>query len=129
MKPSAAMPNGVKRLLDQHLGAAIERPAVQDHLAGPHLCQDGGGDRRHAGREHQTLLGLLVDGEPILDDFEIGVIEAGIDEPRPSFRRRLAAPGGIVEESRPSSAVRNTKVEVRNTGGFTDPSESAGSYP
>src|SRR5690606_6769816 len=33
------------------------------------------------------------------------------------------------KKSAPSSAVRNAKVDVRNTGGFTDPCDWNGSYP
>ena len=40
-------------------------------------------------------------GEAILEHFEIGIVEAGIDEPRGAAFRRLFAPGGIVEEIAP----------------------------
>ena len=81
----------------ERLGAAVERAAVQDHVAGPHEGEDGGRDRRHAGREHETVLGLLVDGEPVLDDLEVRVVEAGVDEARLSFPRRLAPARRVVE--------------------------------
>jgi hypothetical protein len=43
--------------------------------------------------------------------------------------RRFAAAGDIVEKVAASSAVLKTKVEVRNTGGFTAPSDKSGSKP
>ena len=43
-------------------------------------------------------LGPLEDGQAILDDFAVGMVEAGIDEAAALARRRLAAAGHVVEE-------------------------------
>src|SRR5579871_294763 len=85
-------------LLDQYLGAAIQWTAVQDRIAGPEIGQAGGGDRGHAGREHEAFFSSLVDGKSIFDDFQIRVVEAGIYKPRSAFGRWFSASGGIIEE-------------------------------
>ena len=67
---------------DQDFRASIERPAMQYRLAGMHIGEDRRDDGRHAGREHQPAFGFLVDGQSILDNFQVRMIEAGIDEAR-----------------------------------------------
>jgi hypothetical protein len=62
--------------VDEHLGAAVERKAVQDRVPGSHIGENGRGDRGHAGREDEAVLRLLIDGQPILDDLEVRMIEA-----------------------------------------------------
>ena len=83
---------------DQGLGAAIERAAVQDGVAGPQERQHGGGDRGHAAGEHGRALGLVPDRETVLQDFEVRVVEARIDQPRLLALVQLAPAGGEVEE-------------------------------
>ena len=67
--------------------------AVEDHVAGPGEGQDRGRDGRHAGGEQEAGFRLLEDGEPILNDLGIGVVESGIDEPRCLALWGLAAAG------------------------------------
>ena len=123
-KPDRADAEVDERARQQRLGAAIERLRMQDDVAGPGEGEQRRGDRRHAGGEQHALLGALVDGEPVLDDLAVGMVEARIDEAGAGACRRLAAAGDVVEEVAPSSADLNTKVEVRNTGGLTAPSDS-----
>ncbi len=107
----AAHAEARERLRDQRLRAPIERLRMQDHVARPRIGQDRGRDRRHAGAEEQPRLGALVDGEPILDDLAVGMVEARIDEPRRLARRcglasrdhveeLLAVLGGLEQEGR-----------------------------
>ena len=83
---------------EQRLGAAIERAGVDDRVARAQEGKAGGGDRGHAAGEDRAALRLVPDGEPVLQDLHVGVVEAGIDEPRLFPRPRLAPPGGEVEE-------------------------------
>jgi hypothetical protein len=48
---------------------------VQYLFSGPDKSQDGCSDSRYAGRENQTTFGFLMDRKPVLDNFEVGVIE------------------------------------------------------
>ena len=64
----------------QALGAAIERFGIGDDVAGPRQAEQRGRNRRHAGGEDQRLFGLFPDRQAIFEDFEIGVVEARIDE-------------------------------------------------
>ena len=128
-KPSRLDAERVQRLGEQRLGAAVERLAVQDR-------RRPAGRRRAASwrsptcrwRRRSPVSAPSKIGQAILDDLAVRVVEAGIDE---AGRRRPPAACGARRRSRrsrlPSSAVRNTKVEVRNTGGLTAPSDSAGS--
>jgi hypothetical protein len=52
-------------------------------------------DSRHTGREHQTAFGFLVDRKPIVDNFEVWVIEPRVDEARSPVERRRAASGHV----------------------------------
>ena len=71
---------------------------------------------------------MVVDRQPVLDDFQVGMVEARIDEPAGTHAlgRGLAA-GDDVEEIRTFLGAAKAKVEVRNTGGLTAPSDSEGS--
>ncbi len=89
---------GGERVADQRLGAAVERPAVQQHVARPQEGQQGRRDRRHAAGEDGAALGLVPYREAVLEDLEIGVVEAGIDEAGLLAHTRSAAPAGDVEE-------------------------------
>ena len=81
---------------EQGLGAAVERLAVQDHVARPGEGEQGRGDGRHAGTEQERGLAALVDGQPVLDDLAVGVVEARVDEAGAALRG-LLAPGDHVE--------------------------------
>jgi hypothetical protein len=52
----------------------------------------------HAGGKHQPACGFFVDREPILDDFQVRMIEARINEAGLPFDRRRAASSQIVEK-------------------------------
>ena len=87
-----------QRAGQQGFGAAVKRLAVQDHVARPDVGEQRGRDGGHAGGEDDAGLGALVDGQAVLDDLAVGVVEARIDEARDIASRRGAAAGGIVEE-------------------------------
>jgi hypothetical protein len=54
---------------------------MDDHVARLDQRQHQRGDRRHARREDQRILGLVPDAEAILEDLLIGSVEARIDQP------------------------------------------------
>ncbi len=115
-------------LRQQRFGAAVERLRMQNRVAGPDEGEQRGGDRRHAGGKQRAAFRPLIDGEPVLDDLAVRVVEARIDE---AGARCLPAARGGRRRSRRSRGrprpILKTKVEVRNTGGLTAPSESSGS--
>ena len=128
-KPDRSNAHVEERLGEQRFGAAIERLRMQDRIARTDEGEQGRGDRRHAGGKQRTAFRTLVDGQPVLDDLAVGVIETRIDQPAPVPAGGSRRPETKSKKSRPSSADLNTKVEVRNTGGLTAPSDNSGSYP
>lgn len=74
-----------------------ERLRVEDDVAWPRQRQQRRGDGRHAGGEEDACLGALVDGQPVLDDLAVGMIEAGIDEARAAGGGFLAAADDVEE--------------------------------
>ncbi len=90
---------------------------------GEKRCRNG----RHAGGEKRAALGSLINGEAILNNLAVGVIEARVDEASTPALWRFLAPGDIVEEITSVFADLKTKVDVRNTGGLTAPSDNSGS--
>ena len=100
-----------KRPCQQRLSAAVKGLRMQDRVARPDEGKERGGNRRHARREQDTCLRALVDGEAILDDLAIGVVEARIDEAGLAAARRLPASGDIVEEIAP--VFRGPECESR----------------
>ncbi len=67
---------GGQRLLDQRLRAPIQRLAHQDHIAGAHIGPQRRRNGRHAARENGGGLALLPERKPILEHFQVGVVEA-----------------------------------------------------
>ena len=87
-----------KRLRKQSFGPAIERLRVQNDVARADEGEDRGRNRRHAGREQRAFLGALVDGEPVLDDLAVGMIEPRINQARAHPLGRLAPTRDEIEE-------------------------------
>jgi hypothetical protein len=87
-----------QRFRQQRFGAAIERLRMQDHVARPNERENRGRNRRHPGRKQRTGLGALVDGEPVLDDLAVGMIEPRIDQARADSFRRLAPARDEIEK-------------------------------
>ena len=85
-------------VFQQRLGAAIERAAVQDRIARAQKGKAGGGDGRHAAGEDGGFLRLVPDRQPVLQNFQIGIVEAGIDQSALLARPRLPPPGGEIEK-------------------------------
>src|SRR6202043_577669 len=71
---------------------------MQNDIAGMDEGEDRGRDRRHAGREQRAFLGALVDREPVLDDFAVGMIEPRINQARTHSLGRLAPTPNEIEE-------------------------------
>ena len=82
---SADAPLG-QDLADQRFGAAIQRRRVHDLVAGPQEGQQHGADRRHAARGHDRVFGAVEQRQAILDDLQVRVIEAAVDEARSGVR-------------------------------------------
>src|SRR2546430_8025199 len=70
---------------------------MQYCFARSHVSEDNRDNGRHAGREYQPAFSFLVDCKPILDDFEVWMIESRIDEASLPVDRRRAASSHIVE--------------------------------
>jgi hypothetical protein len=87
-----------KRLGEQGFGPTIERLGMQNHVAWADEGEDRGRDRRHAGREQRAFVGALVDGEPVLDDLAVRVIEARINQTRAHPFGRFAPTRHKIEE-------------------------------
>ena len=114
-------------LVDQRLGAAVQRLAHQNHIAGTHIGPERRRNRRHAAREHRGGLALLPQRQAILEHLEIRIVESRIDEAARLAGLRLAAAGGVVEKILAVLRVLKTKVEVRKIGGLSEPSDNEGS--
>ena len=85
-------------VLEQRFGAAIEGPTMQNGVARPEKGEQRRRNRRHAAGEDGGTLGLIPDRQPILKDFEVGIVEARIDQTGFFARSRLTATGGKIEE-------------------------------
>ena len=90
-----------KRLRKQGFRSAIERLRVQNDVARADEGEDRGRNRRHAGREQRAFLGALIDGEPVLDDLAVGMIEPRIHQARAHPVGRLAPSRDEIEEVLP----------------------------
>jgi hypothetical protein len=99
---------------------------MDDHVARLHEGQQQGRDGRHAGGEGERVLRILPQAEAILEDFLVGPVEARIDQPSAPPGRLPVTPS---KKRLPAAALSNTKVEVRKIGGFSEPSDRAGSKP
>ena len=64
----------------QEVGAAIDGAGVDDDRTGSRIGPERGRDRRHAGGEHQIVLRLVPDRQPVLEHFEIGIVDPAVDE-------------------------------------------------
>ena len=101
---------------------------MQQHVARPQQRQEDGADRRHARRGDRRRLGPVQQGQPVLDDLQIRMVEPAVHQPAgPHAFGAGLRPATTSKNSAPSSAFLNAKVEVKNTGGFTAPSDMKGS--
>ncbi|MNN62484.1 hypothetical protein D3C81_1777910 [compost metagenome] len=85
--------------VEQVFSAAIGRGRIEDDVAGTDHGQHGGRDGGHAGREDQGLVGLVPDGQTVLEDFQIGVVDARVDQAQRLVRVALAQAVGDLEEA------------------------------
>ena len=111
---------------DQSLGRGIERAGMDDDVAGLDEGHQEGGDRRHAAREAERVLGILPQAEPVLEDLLIGAVEARIDEafgaagPLAGDAFEMALSGGGIlehegrgeEDGRLQRAFRQGRIEA-----------------
>ncbi len=85
--------------VEQIFGAAIGRGRIEDDVAGPHQGQHGGRDGGHAAGEDQGLVGLVPDGEAVLEDLQVRIVDARIDQAQRLVRIALAQAIGDFEET------------------------------
>ena len=85
-------------VLQQGLGAAIERARMDDRVARAQESEAGRRDRGHARGEDGAFLGLVPDRQAILEDFHVGMVEARIDQAGFLAGLELAASGREIEE-------------------------------
>jgi hypothetical protein len=69
-----------QHVLEEEIGAAVHGLGVQHHVAGLEQGQQRGADGGHAAGEAGRVLGAVPEAEAVLQDFEAGVVEAGVDE-------------------------------------------------
>ncbi len=65
---------------DQRFGRGIERARMDDHVILADEREEQGGDRRHAARKDEAVVGAVPDREAILEDFLVRAVETRIDE-------------------------------------------------
>ena len=66
--------------MHEEFGAAIDGFGEHECVAGAQEGHQRGGDRGHAGGEGERLFRRIPDGEPIFQHFEIGIVDARVDE-------------------------------------------------
>ena len=84
--------------LQEKIGAAVDRARMNDDRAGPRIGPKAGRNRGHARGECQIGLGLVPDRQPVLEHFEIGVVDPAVDKARLLVRPLLTQAIGQLEE-------------------------------
>ena len=98
-------------VVDKELSAAVNGVAVNNHVAGTEEAEQRRGDGRHAAAEHQTAFRLVPQRQPILKDFQVWVVESGIDEP--GVFGRTFFPKSIGKLEKCLALLRRSKGEGR----------------
>ncbi|MNX83686.1 hypothetical protein D3C86_1154580 [compost metagenome] len=81
-----------KHLGDQRLGATVQGQRLHQLVAGAQERHQHGADGGHAAGRDRRRLGPIQQGQPVFDDFQVGMIEAAVDQPgRFPLRQGLAA--------------------------------------
>lgn len=77
---------------DQGLGAAVQRHRLHQLVARAQERQEHRADGRHAAGGHRRVLRAIQQRQAILDDLQVGMVEAAVHQPgRLALRQRLAA--------------------------------------
>ena len=63
-----------QNMLEQVIGTAIHRLAVQYNIARAEKLQQRCADRRHAAAKHRAGLGLVPERQPVFEDLEVGIV-------------------------------------------------------
>ena len=87
-----------EHLVEEVLGPSVDGLGERHHVAGAEEGEYGGGDGGHPALEDRGGLRSVEEGEPVLDDFQAGVVEAGVDEPHGLAGALLAESVGHLEE-------------------------------
>ena len=83
-------PEPFQEMVDQRVRAAVHRRADDHLVTGLVGGEERGGDGRHAARETVGVLHPLPRRDPVLEDLEVGVVDARVDEAHLAPRRRVA---------------------------------------
>ena len=70
-----------QQVLQQVVGAAVDRPREQHGAAQRHQGQQRGRNGGHARRKDGARLGVVPQVEPVLEDLQIRVVEPAVDQP------------------------------------------------
>jgi hypothetical protein len=103
----------------------LENKAIAQRLR-PRKGKKRRRNRRHAAGEDGGTVGLIPDRQPILKDFEVGVVEARIDQARFLARARLTAAGGKVEEILALLGILENEGRCEEDRRLSEPSERPG---
>ena len=93
----------------QEVRAAVDGPRMNDDRARPRVGPERGRDGGHARGEDEVVLRLVPDRQPVLEHFEIGIVDPAVDQARLFVRpllpqavgqleKRLAVLGGAEDE-------------------------------
>src|SRR6185437_1366230 len=83
-------------LRDQRFSRRVQRPGVDDAVAGPNEGHQQGRDGRHAAGKSERVVGVFPQRQTVLENLLIGTVEPRIDQP---FRASGALAGNALEES------------------------------
>ena len=111
---------------DQGLGRGVERPRMDDDVAGLDEGEQQGRDRRHAAGEAERVLGIFPQAEPVFENLLIGAVEARIDQalgaarPLAGDALEMALAGGRIledegrgeEDGRLERALGQSRIEA-----------------
>src|SRR6516225_6980226 len=98
-------------LLEEEIGAAIDGAGMDDHRAWSCVGPERGRDCRHPRGEDETRFGPIPDGQPILEHFEVGIVDPAIDQSGLFIRALLPQTVGQLKELLP--VLSRSKHESR----------------
>ena len=82
----------------QKVRAAVDGPRMNDDRARPRVGPERGRDGGHARGEDEVVLRLVPDRQPVLEHFEIGIVDPAVNQARLFVRPLLSQPVGQLEK-------------------------------
>ena len=119
-----------QQIQEQSVGVRIDMPDADDAVAGPHVRQHGGTDRRHAAGQPARRLGHFQRGDLGLEFHDRRIVAAAVDRP-PHFAGEAALQLGIIGigEQRGLIDRRNDGAERKVVVMGDDPSPPSACRP